>query len=209
MIDQKEMQDYRDTRKVFLIHGHNEELINDVFLFLKELGLDPIVLQMMPHKGQTLLEKVEENSDVGFVVALLTCDDIGCKGVINEFIKYHEEKIDLTMEIVKLFLTYDIDNLETAHYYPTLRKENSLFFPKGFLKKVFQSFKPRARQNVWFEFGFFIGYLGRDRVAALYEEGVEIPSDLHGMGYILINDSWKDQLFNELEAAGMSINKKK
>src|SRR6266704_784967 len=37
----------------------------------------------------------------------------------------------------------------------------------------------RARQNVVFELGFFIGALGRSRVAVLYEETVELPSDMY------------------------------
>jgi cell division protein FtsW len=38
----------------------------------------------------------------------------------------------------------------------------------------------RARQNVIFEAGFFIGRLGRQRVKILVEPGVELPSDLKG-----------------------------
>ena len=34
---------------------------------------------------------------------------------------------------------------------------------------------PRGRQNVVFEFGFFVGLLGRSRTVVLYEEGVESP----------------------------------
>jgi len=37
--------------------------------------------------------------------------------------------------------------------------------------------RPRARQNVIFELAFSIAHLGRERVCALYEEGVELPSD--------------------------------
>lgn len=205
MIEREKMNNYKDIRKVFLIHGHNKELVETVFLYLKELGLEPIVLQMMPHKGQTLLEKVEENSDVGFVVALLTRDDIGFKGIIEEFFKQDKMNVDMTDEAIVYLLTLDIDRLETAQYYPLLREDKSLFFPRGFLKKIIDSFKPRARQNVWFEFGFFIGYLGRNRVAALYEKGVEIPSDLQGLGYILIDDDWKNKLLIELRAAGMCV----
>jgi len=35
----------------------------------------------------------------------------------------------------------------------------------------------RARQNVIFELGYSIAKLTRERVCALYEEGVELPSD--------------------------------
>jgi len=44
--------------------------------------------------------------------------------------------------------------------------------------------KPRARQSVVFELGFFIGRLGREKVCAIYTEGVELPSDSHGVVYI-------------------------
>jgi predicted nucleotide-binding protein len=38
----------------------------------------------------------------------------------------------------------------------------------------------RARQNVIFEMGFLVGLLGLGRVCAIYEAGVEMPSDLQG-----------------------------
>jgi len=39
----------------------------------------------------------------------------------------------------------------------------------------------RARQNVWVEFGWFWGALGRARVLLLGKEGIEVPSDLSGL----------------------------
>ena len=42
----------------------------------------------------------------------------------------------------------------------------------------------RARQNVVFELGFFIGILGTPNVAALVKGHVEKPSDFDGIGYI-------------------------
>jgi hypothetical protein len=39
----------------------------------------------------------------------------------------------------------------------------------------------RARQNVIMELGWFIGYLGRDRVVILSQGEIEIPSDIHGV----------------------------
>ena len=67
--------------------------------------------------------------------------------------------------------------------------------------------QPRARQNVIFELGFFIGRIGRERVCALSKGEVEIPSDYSGVVYIPLEDSggWKFQLCRELKAAGYDI----
>ena len=67
---------------------------------------------------------------------------------------------------------------------------------------------PRARQNVVFEAGYFMGKLGRDRVIIISEKGVELPSDLHGMG-VSDRDNWKLEICNELKALGFSIDKNK
>ena len=65
---------------------------------------------------------------------------------------------------------------------------------------------PRARQNVVFELGFFFGRLGRARVALLYEEDIELPSDTDGIAYIpLAGDGWKLVLARELDAAGIGV----
>ena len=50
--------------------------------------------------------------------------------------------------------------------------------------KVEGSPKPRARQNVIFELGYFIGKIGRERVCCLYKQEVELPSDISGVIYI-------------------------
>jgi predicted nucleotide-binding protein len=60
--------------------------------------------------------------------------------------------------------------------------------------------KDRARQNVIFETGFFIGKLGRSNVIVLYENDVEIPSDYSGVIFIPFSGNWKDDLRKEIEA---------
>ena len=67
--------------------------------------------------------------------------------------------------------------------------------------------KPRARQNVIFEFGYFVGKLRRERVCVLYKENVEIPSDYGGILYIEMDkgDSWKQALAKEMKEAGIKI----
>ena len=66
---------------------------------------------------------------------------------------------------------------------------------------------PRARQNVIFELGYFISRLGRERVAALKQDSVEVPSDFSGVVYLPYDSSkaWKQALARELKAAGFEI----
>lgn len=62
----------------------------------------------------------------------------------------------------------------------------------------------RARQNVVFETGFFIGLLQRKNVVIIAEEGVEIPSDLADVVYTS-KEHWKFEVLKELSAAGLNV----
>lgn len=66
---------------------------------------------------------------------------------------------------------------------------------------------PRARQNVVLELGFFIGVLRRGRVAMLYSENVELPSDVAGVLYLPLDSggAWKIKLAREMRAAGVPV----
>jgi predicted nucleotide-binding protein len=143
----------RETRKVFIVHGHDHSSREAVARFVDRLDLEAVILHEQPNAGRTIIEKFEFHSDVGFAVVLLTPDDLGAT------------------------------------------RSNS------------DSLKGRARQNVIFELGFFFGRLGRDRVCALYTEGVELPSDIQGLVYILLdaNGGWQLQLAKELRQAGMAV----
>ncbi|MCB2153791.1 nucleotide-binding protein [bacterium] len=64
----------------------------------------------------------------------------------------------------------------------------------------------RARQNVVFEFGYFVGKLGRSRVCPLLVDGVEKPSDIDGVGYVSLTSGWRRLLAREIAAAGVPFN---
>jgi hypothetical protein len=70
-----------------------------------------------------------------------------------------------------------------------------------------EELQPRARQNVVFELGYFIGRLGRSRVTVLYETGVELPSDMSGVLYTLADEAgaWQLKLAREMKAAGIPV----
>lgn len=150
---QKNQKKKNISNRVFLVHGHDNELKETTARFLEKLELKPIILHEQSSKGLTIIEKFEEYSDVGFAVVLLTPDDHG--NIISE-----KEKL-----------------------------------------------QKRARQNVIFELGYFIGKLGRKNVVGLVKDNIEIPSDYTGVIYIGVdnNDGWKMMLSKEMKAAGLKI----
>ncbi|WOV92177.1 MAG: nucleotide-binding protein [Candidatus Zeuxoniibacter abyssi] len=64
--------------------------------------------------------------------------------------------------------------------------------------------KPRGRQNVILELGYFVGKLGRERVFVLQKNHIEIPTDFSGVVYTPYDTQgrWKMDLVRELQAAG-------
>ncbi len=139
----------KPSRKVFIVHGHDEGAREAVARFLTDIDFQPIILHEQASQNRTV--KVEHHGDVGFAVVLLTPDDIGG--------------------------------------------------PKDGEQR------PRARQNVILELGYFIGRLGRERVCALKRGDLEIPSDFGGVVYETFDASggWKQALGKELRAAGYEI----
>lgn len=149
------------SNKVFIVHGHDNELKVELENFIKEIGLEPVVLHRKPDEGQTIIEKFEKHSDVGFAFILLTTDEVA--------------------------YTIDQENLEDI----ARSKEN------------------RARPNVIFEFGYFVGRLGRKRVCCIYKGDVTLPSDLRGILYKKVDSTIEEQgysIIKELKAAGYKIN---
>ena len=66
----------------------------------------------------------------------------------------------------------------------------------------------RARPNVIFEFGYFVGKLGRPRVCCLYSGDVILPSDLGGLVYKKFNKSVEEvgySITKELKSQGYRI----
>ncbi len=64
--------------RVYIVHGPDEETKTTVAKFIENLGLKPTVLDRKPSKGQTVIDKFDEQADkAGFAIALLTPDDVG------------------------------------------------------------------------------------------------------------------------------------
>lgn len=67
--------------------------------------------------------------------------------------------------------------------------------------------RPRARQNVVLELGFFAAALGRHRVCVLFKGEIEIPSDYTGVVYIPLDEAgaWRLLVAREIRGAGIDV----
>jgi predicted nucleotide-binding protein len=63
--------------KIFVVHGHDLEVRESVARLLERLELEAVILEEKPNEGQTIIEKFEAHSDVGYAIVLLTPDDVG------------------------------------------------------------------------------------------------------------------------------------
>ena len=66
-----------DKSKVFIVHGHDNAAKEAVARFIEKIGLDAIILHEQASSGNTIIEKIEANSNVGFGIVLYTPCDLG------------------------------------------------------------------------------------------------------------------------------------
>lgn len=70
-----------DLSKVFIVHGRDDLAKTDVARFIERLGFEAVILHEQANSGQTIIEKIEAHTNVGFAVVLYTpCDSGGLAG---------------------------------------------------------------------------------------------------------------------------------
>lgn len=127
---------WRETPRVFIIHGHGRDWEQVAELIEREANLKIIDMQTEGRTGETMPQRFEHHaSSVSAAIAVVTPDDVGRA-----------------------------------------------------LKDQAWTSRPRGRQNVWLEVGWFWGRLGRDRVMLLIKRepqwpDIERPSDLQGLEF--------------------------
>jgi predicted nucleotide-binding protein len=177
------------SKNVFIVHGRDHEPMKELKTMLLEFGLNPIVLHEQPSGSRTIVEKLEEYSDVGYAFVILTPDDKASSK--EELLKMQNKFLnDLT--------------------YVLKEKQKLSIVAESFLDELELTMKQRARQNVVLEFGYFMGKLSRTRVCCLYKGDIELPSDMHGIVYISFKESLNEarsMIEKELREAGYEIKK--
>ena len=75
--------EYRlDKTKVFIVHGRDNQSKLSAARFVEKLGLTAVILHEQANGGKTIIEKIEENTNVGFALVLYTPCDVG--GLAND-----------------------------------------------------------------------------------------------------------------------------
>ena len=67
----------QSSRKVFVVHGHDDHAKEMMARFLEKNDFEAIVLHEQASGNKTIIEKIEHFADVGFAIILLTPDDMG------------------------------------------------------------------------------------------------------------------------------------
>ncbi len=67
----------KDKSSIFIVHGHDETLLQNVARFTEKLKVKPIILFEQPGKSKTIVEKLEFYSNTNYAIVLFTPDDIG------------------------------------------------------------------------------------------------------------------------------------
>ena len=72
------MTDEDLSKRVFIVHGHNELMRSKVELLVKNLGYDPVVLSKQPNTGESIIEKIErEAKDIAYAIVIYSSCDLG------------------------------------------------------------------------------------------------------------------------------------
>jgi len=146
-------------KDVFIVHGRDMHFVNELKKLLINLGLSPNILKDFQIGSETLIELLEKAKKCAYVFIILTPDDVGC--IKSEINRLKSELDEIIIPRARPLKVYEIS------------------------QEIIECLKPRTRQNVIFEFGFFIGAVEREKVCCLLseEEEWDLPSDISGIYY--------------------------
>lgn len=79
LFEKKKIKDSQidNNKKIFIVHGHDNEMKIDVARFIERIGLESIILHEQASKGQTIIDKIEEYTDVSYGIVLYSPCDLG------------------------------------------------------------------------------------------------------------------------------------
>jgi predicted nucleotide-binding protein len=112
---------HSDSRRIFVVHGHDHGSKETVARFLGKLGLEPVILHEQADRGKTVIEKFEAHAaDVRCAVVILTADDVA-------YSKQNPEQKELrARQNVILELGYFVGKLGRGRTFALVEKDVAL-----------------------------------------------------------------------------------
>ena len=217
--DPKHLQDFEEINYSpgLMYSGDDDPVYQQAYL--EGLGSARAVLESMKDEIKEFWEEdiqssIISNSQVNSSehtnkIFIIHGRDVSAKSTVARFIERQKIEVIILHEQPNKGRTI----IEKFEDYADVKFAIVLLTPDdlGALEEQKPNYKHRARQNVVFELGYFIGRLGRKNVCALLKGDVEKPSDCDGIIYIPLddNDGWQMSLLRELNAAGFKIDANK
>jgi predicted nucleotide-binding protein len=99
--------------KVFFVHGTECDITMKVLAFLKNIGLEPVILKELAAAGKTLIDEIQEHSEVKYAIALLTPDNVG--GVYSEELQFRPTQ-NVILEVGFFVGKYGRKNVSSLHH---------------------------------------------------------------------------------------------
>lgn len=206
-----------NMRAYQLADDANAKTPPNVFIFLsKEDIIDgdrytiDATKEVFAHAKEMLSEepkaetKVKDNFDMANIFIVHGHDDLA-KTQVARFV----EKLGLKAIILHEQASSSKTIIEKIEAFSNVGYAIVLYTPCDIGKKDHDDheLKSRARQNVVFEHGYFIGHLGRSKVTALVKGKIETPNDISGVVYTDMDErgAWMLDLAKELKEAGYTI----
>lgn len=125
-----------ENNKIYIVHGHDEEMKQTVARTLEKLGLEPVILHEQTNRGRTIIEKFEDHSeDISFAIILLSPDDKGCEA--NNFLE--SAKLRARQNVI-LELGYFIGKLGRNRVLVLFKDEIDFEHPSDFVGVLYTPF---------------------------------------------------------------------
>lgn len=127
------------SKRIFIVHGHDEEMKQAVARIITKLGLEPVILHEQPNRGRTIIEKFSDYSNVSFAVILLSPDDIAYpKGNAKQ-------KRSRARQNVILELGYFVGKLGRENVFVLHREAKDFEIPSDYSGILFTLYSPTSR----------------------------------------------------------------
>jgi len=124
-----------DIKKVFIVHGHDGEMKQEVANVLLKLKLEPVILHEQPDEGKTIIEKFEKHSDVDFAIILLSPDDYAYPTAASPDDGRYRARQNVIME-----LGYFIAKLGRNRVVALYKQNNNFEIPSDYLGVLYKPY---------------------------------------------------------------------